>query len=228
MQRSFKAGILLLVLVVPAFVFLFLKLFGQNHFQLTTFYPLRDPATGAVRFEERPSKWWGTVKDTAFYQLPVIVGTDPAGKPVTSESLAGSLYVASFAPTECDSNCRQVAAQLNRIQDIFEQQDQLKLLTLAADTASLRPWLDVAEQRPEKWQTLLVGAGRLDTLAARTYRFVQEPTVGKKKETLRYNDGLVLVDKEGHIRGYYKGSDKTEVDRLNLEVRVLLDIYAKQ
>jgi protein SCO1/2 len=38
----------------------------------------------------------------------------------------------------------------------------------------------------------------------------------------------VLVDKEGIIRGFYDGTDKKEVDRLLVEIKVLKSIYTNE
>ena len=41
-------------------------------------------------------------------------------------------------------------------------------------------------------------------------------------ETFIHSDKLLLIDKEGFCRGIYTGTDKFEVDRLVLEIKVLL------
>ena len=37
-----------------------------------------------------------------------------------------------------------------------------------------------------------------------------------------HSDRLVLVDKEGVIRGYYHGTDELDVERLIVEIRMLI------
>ena len=39
---------------------------------------------------------------------------------------------------------------------------------------------------------------------------------------LVHSDRLVLVDREGVIRGYYHGTDKLDVERLIVEIRMLI------
>lgn len=60
MQKYIKAGILTLVLVLPALVILFLHGFAENHFQLPYLVPLTD-SSGRVSMNG---------KDTVFYQVP--------------------------------------------------------------------------------------------------------------------------------------------------------------
>jgi protein SCO1/2 len=45
-------------------------------------------------------------------------------------------------------------------------------------------------------------------------------------ETFIHSERLVLVDKEGIIRGFYDGTDKKEVDRLLVEIKVLKTMYS--
>jgi protein SCO1 len=47
-------------------------------------------------------------------------------------------------------------------------------------------------------------------------------------ETFIHTEKLLLIDKEGYIRGFYDGTEKKEVDRLILEIKVLLDYYKKE
>ncbi len=51
---------------------------------------------------------------------------------------------------------------------------------------------------------------------------------GKPDETFIHSEKLVLVDKQGIVRGFYDGTNNEDVDRLVLEIRVLLDIYNKE
>jgi protein SCO1/2 len=60
MQKYIKAGILTLVLVLPALVILFLHGFAENHFQLPYLVPITD-SSGRISMNG---------KDTVFYQVP--------------------------------------------------------------------------------------------------------------------------------------------------------------
>ncbi|GAB3923860.1 SCO family protein [Larkinella terrae] len=228
MARFLKAGILLLLLVVPAFVFIFLKVFGQNQFNLQTFFPVIDAKTGKI--ETRPARnpvLGNDTQDTVFYTLPIITGTLPDKKPYSTAALRGKIYVASFIGLECDTTCAKVAGQLNRVQDIFSQKPEVMLVSYVdkdSVAAQVRKSYDV---QPDKW--LIAKPDTLETtfIAEQYYRVKQRPMTGRKNETFTLYEGLVLIDHEGHIRGFYNGTDKTDVDRLVLEIRVLMDIYAK-
>jgi len=65
MQKYIKAGVLTLVLVLPAFLILFFHGFAENHFQLPYLIPLTDSG-GNVSMRGQ---------DTLFYQVPSTSGT---------------------------------------------------------------------------------------------------------------------------------------------------------
>jgi protein SCO1/2 len=60
MQKYIKAGMLTLVLALPALIVLFLHGFAENHFQLPYFVPLTDSSGRIVM----------NGQDTLFYQVP--------------------------------------------------------------------------------------------------------------------------------------------------------------
>jgi protein SCO1/2 len=55
-----------------------------------------------------------------------------------------------------------------------------------------------------------------------------DAAITKPDETFIHSERLVLVDKEGIIRGFYDGTDKKEVDRLLVEIKVLKSIYTNE
>ncbi|MFC5410584.1 SCO family protein [Larkinella bovis] len=228
MSRFLKAGILLLLLVVPAFIFLFLKVFGENRFTLQTFFPMIDPKTGKIETRPARSPLLGeTNHDTVFYTLPLIVGKLPDQQPFSTAQLKGKLYVASFLGLDCDTTCARVTGQLNRIQDIFSDKPEIRLVSYVDRDSVAQQVLKSQDVRPDKWLIAKPDSLKTTFIAEQYYRIKQRPMTGRKNETFTLYEGLVLVDGEGHIRGFYNGTEKTDVDRLVLETRVLLDINSK-
>ncbi|MFD1143856.1 SCO family protein [Larkinella insperata] len=228
MTRLLKAGILLLLLVVPAFIFLFLKVFGENQFTLQTFFPVIDAKTGKI--ETRPAKktlFGDNGQDTVFYAVPPIAGTLQRNQTFSTNSIRGKVYIASFFGLSCDTTCSKIAGQLNRVQDVFTENPSVMLLSYVDKDSVTEQVLRMNEVQPDKW--LIAKPDTLETtfIAEQYYRIKQRPMTGRKNETFTLYEGLVLVDTEGRIRGFYNGTDKADVDRLILETRVLLDIISK-
>ena len=218
-----KTGVLFLVLILPVFVYLGLKTFGTNHFSLPRYVPAIDSTTGEIKMAKRLNPRWNEAEtDTVFQTIPTFSLTDETGKQFDSNRLKGKIY-----------------SQLSRVQDTFHQDPEVQLLSISVD-----PKFD----QPEK---LAAYAKRFDANRGQWYFLTGEkkviyPLVLKgfhvpladaseydaaiknPDETFIHSERLVLVDKEGVIRGFYDGTDKKDVDRLLVEIKVLKSIYTNE
>lgn len=237
MNKLLKAGILIAVLVIPAFIFLYLRTFGENHYSLRRYYPLEDSTTGAVVMRDNPAaRFFEPKQDTVFHQIPSFRLTSQDSSEVTGAILRGKIHVADFFFTRCESICPKLSSQLSRVQEVFSQNPDLQLVSYTVDPAHdtpavLRRYAREYDARPGRWLFLTGNKRDLYNLALKGY-FLPIQDDGEKtatpNETFTHSEKLILVDKEGIIRGYYDGTNKKDVDRLILEIRVLLDIYSKQ
>lgn len=237
MKKLAKAGMLIAVLVVPAFIFLFLRTFGENRFTLRRYYPLTDSTSEQVLMRPNANAHFFEPKqDTVFHTIPKFSLIDEQSKAVTEKVVRGKIHVADFFFTRCETVCPKLSSQLSRVQEIFIDNPDIRLVSYTVDPDHdtpdvLRRYAKEYDAEPGKWSFLTGQKRKIYDLAQKGY-FVAVQAKGDGKtapaETFTHSEKLVLVDKEGVIRGYYDGTDKVEVDRLILEIRVLLDIYSKQ
>ncbi|GAB3539191.1 hypothetical protein GCM10027577_01150 [Spirosoma fluminis] len=176
------------------------------------------------------------VTDTLYNRIPPFKLIDQDGKRVDQSVVKDKIYIADFFFTRCVSICPKISSQLTRVQDIFRNNPAIVLLSYSVDPehdqpAQLKAYAQKYEAIPNKWFFLTGPKADIYDLAMHGYYL---PAVdagvkeGKPDETFIHSEKLVLVDKEGIVRGFYDGTDKEDVDRLVLEIRVLLDIYSKQ
>lgn len=85
-NKSFKVGILIAILAVPTFIFVFLKIFGQNYYSLPYLMPELDE-TGQIVMKG---------PDTVFHQIPKYELIDQKGNKFNSENVKGKIYIADF------------------------------------------------------------------------------------------------------------------------------------
>jgi protein SCO1/2 len=237
MQKFIKAGILITALAVPALIFLFLKGFGENHYQLPKMVPVIDSTTGEVKMKKNPAPRWNEPEmDTVFHTIPNWTLVNEKGTPFASTSLKGSIYVADFFFTRCTSICPKMSTQLTRVQDVFAKDNEVKLLSFSVDPSHDTP--EVLKQYAKeygaidgKWHFLTGTRQQIYPLAIKGYYIPvadaseYDKAIKTPDETFIHSEKLILVDKEGYIRGFYDGTDKKDVDRLILEIRVLQKIY---
>ena len=236
-QKTIKAGILIAALVVPALIFLYLKGFGENHYELPYMIPLTDSTTGNAMMRKNPNpKWNQPEMDTVFHTIPAWKLTDENGKEFLGQSLKGKIYVADFFFTRCGSICPKMSTELTRLQDTFSEDDEVQIASFSVDPVHdtpemLKEYAKKYDAKSGKWHFLTGTKTQIYPLAVKGY-FIPvadaseyDKAVKSPDETFIHSEKLILVDKEGHIRGFYDGTDKKDVDRLVLEIRVLLKIY---
>jgi protein SCO1/2 len=218
-MKPIKALILGFLLLVPILVFIFINVFGTHHFSLQTYYPKLDDAGAVV---------YSATGDTVFEQVPSLKLRSLAGESITQAALEDQVYVAHFFSGSCTDACLKIFSQLVRVQEAFENNQQIRLVSIGAEASpdNLQRLQQLANEfgvRPDRW--LLLTGDTSDVLAlAAGYHEPFEQHQG----ILTPSPRLVLVDKEKRIRGIYTGTDPEEVDRLVLEINVLLDEYSKR
>jgi protein SCO1/2 len=237
MQKNIKAGILIAVLAIPALFYLFLKGVGENHYKLPKMIPVIDSTSGEVKLVKNPHpKWDEPEMDTVFHTIPTWTLTDENDRAFSSTSLKGKIYVADFFFTRCESICPKMSSELTRVQDVFVNNDDIQLVSFSVDPSNdtpvqLKQYAKEYEAIAGKWHFLTGTREKIYPLAIKGYYIPvadaseYDKAIKSPNETFIHSEKLILVDKEGYIRGFYDGTDKKDVDRLILEIRVLRKIY---
>ena len=207
MKKYSKAGLLIVTLVIPALIFTFLRFFATNHYNIPYYHPLEE-ASGRVRMNG---------KDTLYYSVVSLNVMTVKGSPVVPHPFRGKLTVVHYQPGTCTDSCEVLVNNLERIYDLRSGVKSLNLLTVS-DSLS-----DVVRKNPayigrEGWLLGIVDKGDLKNVLHETFRFQTEIP---KVKTNSIESRLILIDSDEHIRGYYNGFDKEEIDRLMAEIKIL-------
>ncbi len=219
---SKRTGVLLLLLVLPVFVYLFLKFFGENHFALPHYFPqdiVEKEVDGKI------------VNDTIFHEVPAFAFPSSQGNVVSNKTTEGKIYVADFFFTTCPGICPQMSNQLKRVQEAFIDNPEILILSHTVDPDNdsisvLKTYAEKYKVIPNKWFFLRGDKDVTYDLAQKGY-FISALEDSNFTDTDRFvhSDKLILVDKQKHIRGYYNGTDEKEVERLILEISILMTEY---
>lgn len=201
MKFNGKAGILLLLLALPVFIWLFLKFFGQNRFEVPVYY-------------EEGTSQQGCPDDQQPHVIPPFsLQSLSKDVPATEKMLNGRVSAVFFLNPPCDAACIQVMEELARVQDVFEKQGPVQLITISNFKADARELATRFNSREDRWKFLMGESQEVQDLKRCGFVLTQPP------ET---NPSVVLIDEKRRIRGYYAGTDPEDMDRLILEIRILL------
>ncbi|MFD2245745.1 SCO family protein [Pontibacter ruber] len=216
-----KALILGILLLVPLLIFIFIGTFGEHHFTLKTYFPKVDDTGEVVR---------NASGDTVFHKVPDFTLTSQQGKPVAQNDLLEGVYVANFFFATCPSICKDMSSQMVRVQEAFQNNSSVKLVSFSVnpehDTPQvLQEYAERYNADPKMWYFLTGERSKIYDLAIKGFYLPVQAVPGE--EDFIHSEKFMLVDKYKRVRGIYDGTDPDDVDRLILEINVLLDEYSK-
>jgi protein SCO1 len=225
-KNTAKVGILIAILGVPTFIFVFLKLFGQNYYKLPYLMPEVD-ATGQVVMKG---------VDTVFHQIPKFELIDQNGKKFSSAQTQGKIYVADFFFTRCGTTCPKLTTNLSRVQSLFANDPNVLIVSHSVDpkhdsSAVLQKFAQKYDAKNGKWFFLTGDKKTIYDLAIKGYKLPAadaseyDKNINSIDETFIHSEKLLLIDKEGYVRGIYDGTYSPDVERLVAEIKVLSEIY---
>ncbi|WP_377242235.1 hypothetical protein [Persicitalea jodogahamensis] len=200
----------MLTLVFPVLIYLFLKVFTTNHYDLPYFVPLRDVANNAIVQSNG---------DTTFYQIQDFSLKTADGSTISTASLQGKTIVISTVSSPCADTCKEVLSQLARVQSLHQAYPAFFVLTLVSeDNPQLISSIKESREVEEAWKIATVPDSAFSLILQDVFR-LSEKVPGL--QTISPQARLSLVDDAGFIRGFYDTTDPEEVDRLMAEIRIL-------
>lgn len=148
---------------------------------------------------------------------------------VTLSTLKGRVWVAAFMFTRCPTVCPEITRRMKRVQDrAKEQAVDLHLVSFSVDPEHDTPEVltrYAAEYGADlrSWTFL---TGDYETIARTAEQGFKMGLSGRADPTaehmgITHGSHLVLVDRQGTIRGYYRTREDAELDRLLADARRL-------
>jgi protein SCO1/2 len=167
--------------------------------------------------------------DTTFHTVRDFHFINQDGKAVSQQDLTGSVYVTDFFFTTCHSICPIMSNQMERIYTKYKGNPEVKFLSHTVDpeidtvqqlkayalkhNADSRQWLFVTGEKKELYDV------------ARTDYFLDAQQGDGGPDDFIHTQNFALIDKDKRIRGYYDGTDSTDIDQLMKDIDLLLMEY---
>lgn len=174
---------------------------------------------------------FGTVGDFSFLERN--------GEQISQDNLTGKVWLASFVFTRCTGPCPQVCATLARLQEKLKDVSDFRIVTFTVDPERDNPkelnlFAENFRADPKRWFFL---TGKEESL----YQLIKEkfhlavghnsPEQAKPGNEFIHSPRIVLIDKAGHIRGYFEGTpttlEGTPVDKFEDKLKSLESIILK-
>jgi protein SCO1/2 len=214
--RILQGLVLVCILLIPVLVFMFLRGFGKNEYDLPIYFQngVDNP------FLECP------VKDSAQHHIPEFSFTDQNGQSVGRAQMQGKITIVDFFFTSCPSICPVMSKEMERVDDMFREKPMVQIMSISIDPEYdtpeiLKAYAEEHNATSGKWHFL--SGPKEETYRLAKCGFII-PTVDGNgvPDDFVHTDKFMLIDELGRIRGYYSGTNREEVDLLMLETKVLL------
>jgi protein SCO1 len=147
------------------------------------------------------------------------------GDTITQEEYKDKIYVADFFFTRCQTICPVMTSNMGKLQEVFKNEDDIKLLSLSVTPVIdsipiLRAYADKKGVIDAKWNITTGDKKHIYELARKSYFAVLDEGDGGVQDFI-HTENFVLVDKKQQIRGFYDGTDIEEIQRLISDIRIL-------
>jgi protein SCO1 len=152
--------------------------------------------------------------------------TERSGRVVSRESLEGKVWIANFIFTRCGGPCPLLSERMAGLQKRMKSAG-LRFVSFTVDPAYDTPDVLAAYAErygadPERWLFLTGETESVYSIIREGFRLAASPNPqGKDGEQVVHNLNFVLVDEKGRIRGYYGGTDESELEKLRRDARRL-------
>lgn len=216
--KKHRKGILLSgVLLFPTLLYVFFAT-GNHNFNRLPYY---GPATESEL--ERNGK---TKKEMIYHSTGPFSFTGQNGEELTEQFFTGRIYLVSFFNPNCGEHCAFINTRLFEVQKKFAAYDSVHIVSFYVPEAEqtepdLAAYAGKIHARPGKWFLARTNKNILHKYASQSLLLEEM----KDSAAFSHKARLVLVDKQGHIRGYYTPVKTEEPGKMTDDIKILITEY---
>ncbi len=157
-------------------------------------------------------------------EVPAFEFVDHRTQPLRLDDLRGRVWVADFIFSRCGGQCPTMTEAMKTLQTEFASQLQLISFTVDPlwDTPERLAQYAARVEARDGWHFVTGPEALLHRLATEGFRLSAARASDDGAEPIAHSVRLSLVDRRGHIRGYYDGTDPAAREQLRRDIKRLL------
>jgi len=216
-NKKAKTLILLSILLLPSIFYLILST-GEHNFTRLPYY---GPKEAQVNDQNK--------YDTLYHKIPYFEFTNQDGNIVSSDDLLGNIYVADFFFVTCPTICPKMTVNMAYIQNKFKDKDDLRFISMTVnpehdDVKVLKEYSEKVHADTKSWSFLTGDKDKIYDVAFKGF-FVNVMQDSIAPGGFLHSQMLILVDRKGHVRGYFDGTIYSEMKK---DLTDAIDILYKE
>lgn len=157
--------------------------------------------------------------DAPHDELPVIAEVtdftliDTSGAELGLADLKGTIWVADLMFTSCAGTCPTLTRNMRSVQQALESDPAVRFVSISVDPERDTPdqmaaYAEKMDADLSTWHFLTGPAEVVQHLAVKGFK------VGSGDEPVFHSNRFVLIDPDGHVRGYFMGTESEDMPRL--------------
>lgn len=159
-----------------------------------------------------------TIRDFSFINQDSIV--------VTNKTFENKIYVADFIFLSCPTICPIMTNQIIKVYNVYKTNPNIYFLSHTIDpdrdtVQALKEYTSALEIDTKKWMFVTGKKEDIYSIAEENY-FTTAYSDSTAPGGFIHGGGLLLIDKNRHIRGVYDGTNQEETKRLINDIDILL------
>ncbi|MBI3500916.1 MAG: SCO family protein [Bacteroidetes bacterium] len=211
-----KTILLLVILLLPALVYVFFSSGKHHMMHLPIFYP-EDVKTIVVDGKEKT--------DTVYHTIPPFRFIDQDGDTITEKKFENKIYVADFFFTTCPTICPKMMFNLEKVNVVTQKNSDFRIISHSVNPVHdsvpvLKKYSELVHADSKKWSLVTGNKKDIYDIGVDGYKLAVDEDPRAPGGFL-HSELFVLVDKEKRIRGYYDGTDTTAVNKLINDIKIL-------
>jgi protein SCO1/2 len=165
--------------------------------------------------------------DTVYPKIPTFTYLNQDSVKIVSTKYKGKVWIANFFFTSCPSICPPMMSQMRRLNILTKDiQKEVQFISFSIDPKTdqpsvLRNYIKNNGIETKNWVFLTGNESKTHYLGVHHF-MVHAKRNAMASGGFAHSDGMVLVDRDGIVRGIYLGTQTAEVDKLNIDLRKLL------
>ena len=150
---------------------------------------------------------------------------DQNGDTITNDTYKDKIYIADFFFTRCATICPIMTGNMLELQNNYKNDDEIMLLShsvtpIMDSVPILKRYASNKGIIDSKWHITTGNKKHIYDLARKSYFATLDEGDGGEQDFI-HTEQFVLVDKKRQIRGFYDGTDKTEIERIKKDIEIL-------
>lgn len=146
---------------------------------------------------------------------------------VTDRTFEGKIYIADFIFLSCPTICPKMTNEMIKVYEAYKSNPNILFISHTIDPEHdsiprLKSYAENLGADSKKWFFVTGDKDKIYSLAEESY-FATAYSDSTAPGGYVHSGGLLLIDKNKHIRGVYDGTDPKETDRLKSDIKALLN-----